>query len=91
MAFSSFAPSNANIGDLFTKMLSLMDGAVGSVQDGLNNISNDYRNSQGVLDPIGMGKVQMLMQNYISLVQLWSSIIKQFGDVDRSIAQNTGS
>ncbi len=40
----------------------------------------------GMLDPMQMTHLQMLMQNYMSIVQMWSSIVKQFGDLDRPIA-----
>lgn len=91
MNIGAYAPINGGINDVFSQLFILINGAQGSIQDGITNINNSQRNSQGVLDPIGMTQLQMLMQNYTSLVQMWSSIIKQFGDLDRSVAQNTGS
>lgn len=40
---------------------------------------------RGPLDPIQIAQVQVLMQNYKSMVQMWSSLVKQIGDLDRTI------
>ena len=56
----------------------------------MQQIQSNASANNGMLDPMQMNQMQMLMQSYIALITMFSSIVKQVGDVEKQIASNIG-
>lgn len=89
-----FNPTSAPINDIgimFGNMSNLVNQSAYSLEQSIQALQNDAAANGGMLSPLQLANLQMYVQTYTSLVTSWSSIIKQVGDLDRSIASNIGS
>ncbi len=74
------------VNSIFSNLSGILNNAQQSMADTLNNF-----NSQGMLDPLQMTQLQIYTQNYLAFIQLITSLVKQFGDLDKTVATNIGS
>lgn len=69
-----------------------MTGLLNNAQQTMmENISTLSAQNGGMLDPAQMAQLQIYTQNYLAFIQTITSLIKQFGDLDKTIATNIGS
>ncbi len=73
------------------EVLNQIGGLLSNTQNQMENTLAAMNTTGGMLDPIQMAQVQMITQSYLAAVQTFTSVIKQVGDLDKSIANNIGS
>jgi len=86
-----FNPSGGGIGAIFAQLSNMVNQSEVGMEQNLQQIGDSAAANNGVLSPIQLTQLQMILQSYTALVTTWSSIVKQIGDLDRSIATNIGS
>jgi len=79
-----------NAGGVNSLMYSLSGLLTNAQQATQQNLAN-LQSQGGMIDPVQMIQVQIQTQNYLTVVQTITSIVKQFGDLDKTIATNIGS
>jgi hypothetical protein len=73
-------------------MLYSLSGILNNAQQSMAQTLNEFNSKNGgMLDPIQMTQLQMYTQNYLAFIQLVTSMVKQFGDLDKTVATNIGS
>lgn len=65
-----------------------IDTANSSVQTSLNQLTKEA--DGGMINPASLLKVQLQESIYTTFMTMANSIVKQYGDIDKSIAQNIG-
>ena len=84
--------SNVGMNQVLDTFQPLLQQTATTIQKNINEIYNKAAsNPNGVMDPQDLIKIQALTQTYSAVIQAWSSIIKQVGDVERQIAGNIGA
>jgi type III secretion apparatus needle protein len=77
-----------------------INNALNSLGDGVNQANNNMQVNldkltqeaqNGVINPGTMMQVQEQMAIYTTFLTMTNSMIKQYGDIDKSIAQSIGS
>lgn len=82
---------NGSIGGGVNGLLSSMTGLLSGAQQSLEqNLSTMNTQNGGQLDPVQMAQLQICTQNYLAFIQSITSLIKQFGDLDKTVATNIG-
>ena len=77
-----------NIAQIFEQMSQLVNNSTNSIPDAMQQIQTNSNN--GMLDPMQMTQLQMLMQNYMAMIQMYSAIVKDIGDLDKTVTSNIG-
>ena len=82
---------HGSIGGGVNGIIDSMTGLLGGAQQTLQqNLSTMNTQDGGQLDPVQMAKLQICTQNYLAFIQSITSLIKQFGDLDKTVATNMG-
>ena len=75
--------------NVFNNVNSTMNTAATQMQGMMEQLNMNAQN--GTLpNPAMLLEFQMEMQSYLTLINTCSSVVKQYGDVDKTIAQNIG-
>lgn len=77
-----------NIAEIFEAMSQLVSNSTNAIPDAMQQIQSS--SASGMLDPMQMTQLQMLMANYQAMIQMWSSIVKDIGDLDKTVTSNIG-
>jgi hypothetical protein len=80
--------NTANIAAIFNSLTQTIGTAENAIPQQMQQIQNNASSNNGMLDPMEMNQMQMLMQSYIALITMFSSIVKQVGDTEKQIASN---
>ncbi len=75
------------INGILNSMTELLAGAQQSLEQNLTTMNTK---NGGQLDPAQMAQLQICTQNYLAFIQSITSLIKQFGDLDKTVATNMG-
>ena len=82
---------NGSIGGGVNGLLNSMTGLLAGAQQSMEqNLSTMNTQNGGQLDPTQMAQLQICTQNYLAFIQSITSLIKQFGDLDKTVATNIG-
>lgn len=66
-------------------------GLLANAQNFMQNTLSSMNTAGGMIDPVQMNMLQIYTQNYLAFMQTITSLTKQVGDLDKSIANNVGS
>ena len=77
-----------NIAEIFNAMSQMVNNSSNAIPDAMQQIQSNSNN--GMLDPMQMTQLQMLMQNYMAMIQMWSAVVKDIGDLDKTVTSNIG-
>ena len=80
-----------NINQIFNQLSNLMDQTSDNMSRKMSDIVSEMKSQGGTLNPVQTNQLQVLMQTYMAVVTTFSSITKQVGDLNKSIAQNIGT
>ena len=73
------------------QMFNGFQSALANAQNYMENTLSSLNTAGGMIDPVQMNMLQMYTQNYLAFIQTMTSLTKQVGDLDKSIASNIGS
>jgi hypothetical protein len=82
--------NSQSIAAIFNSLTQTIGTAEQAIPQQMQQIQSNASANNGMLDPMQMNQMQMLMQSYIALITMFSSIVKQVGDVEKQIASNIG-
>lgn len=82
--------NSQSIAAIFNSLTQTIGTAEQSIPQQMQQIQSNASANNGMLDPMQMNQMQMLMQSYIALITMFSSIVKQVGDVEKQVASNIG-
>lgn len=77
-----------------SNMMNSLPGVIDSYSSVLDQKMQELQSSSaennGMLDPMSLINIQVYIQNMTTLLTLLSSVVKQFGDLNKTIVSNTG-
>ena len=82
--------NSQSIAAIFNSLTQTIGTAEQAIPQQMQQIQSNASANNGMLDPMQMNQMQMLMQSYIALITMFSSIVKQVGDVEKQVASNIG-
>lgn len=91
MQASAINATDGGINDIFDVLPSLIQQTTESMKQNIQDMKTTMSKNNGMLDPIQMNQLQMMTQVYGAIISTWSSLVKQVGDTEKSIANNIGT
>jgi hypothetical protein len=83
--------TGGGINDIFEILPSLIQQSTDNMKQNIQDMRSTMAGNHGMLDPIQMQQLQMMSQVYSAIVQTFSSLVKEVGTIEKSIANAIGN